>query len=56
MLHMSFSKQWVSLKMAINNSRNMWEWFTIHRQVKFVGNKLIHVYQLHSGGTTLNVL
>jgi len=56
MLHMSFSKHWISLKMAINNSRNMWEWFTIHEQVKFVGNKLLHVYQLHRGGTTSNVL
>jgi len=34
----------------------MWEWFTAYTQVKFVGNKRIHAYQLHRGGTKLNVL
>jgi hypothetical protein len=29
------------------------KWFTIHRQVKFVGNELILMYQLHRGGTTI---
>lgn len=53
---MSFSKHQCSLKMAMNNSRNMWKWFTIHGQMQFVGNKLILVYQLHRGGTILRVL
>jgi hypothetical protein len=29
-----------SVKMATNNSRNVCEWFTIHGQVRFVGNEL----------------
>jgi hypothetical protein len=28
---------------------------SIHGQVKFVGNKRIHVYQLHRGGTILTL-
>jgi hypothetical protein len=38
---MYFSIEWCSLRMAINKSRNMQQWFSIHGQVKFVGNKLI---------------
>ena len=30
-----------SLKIAINNSRNMQEWFTIYEQIQFVGNNLV---------------
>jgi len=36
-------KNWGSLKMAINNSRNMYEWLPIHRQVQFDGSKLIYI-------------
>jgi hypothetical protein len=31
------------LKMAKNNSRNMYEWFPTHGQVQFHGNKLIYI-------------
>jgi hypothetical protein len=34
---------WCSLKMAIKNSRNIYEWLPIHGQVQFVGNKLIYI-------------
>ena len=53
---MYFSIHWCFLKVVINNIRNMWEWFTIRGQVKFVGNKLIHVCQLHRPCTILSVL
>jgi len=29
--------------MAINNSRNMYDWFPIHGQVQFDGNKLTYI-------------
>jgi hypothetical protein len=34
---MSFNICWYSLKIAINYSRNMYEWFFIHGQVQFFG-------------------
>jgi hypothetical protein len=36
-------KIWRSLKMAINNSRNMYERLPIHGQVQFDGSKLIYI-------------
>jgi len=33
----------------------MQEWFSVHEQVQFVGNKLIYVYQLHRKYTILNL-
>ena len=40
-LCMSFSTHWCSLKIAINNSRNTYEWLSIYGQTQFVGNKII---------------
>ena len=42
---MSFSVHQNSLKIAINTSRNMYRQFSIHGRVRFIGNKIIQVFQ-----------
>lgn len=46
-LYMSFSVYWRSLKMAVNNNRNIHDRLSAQGQLHFVGNRLNYVYQLH---------